>query len=341
MLQVRAPSLVASSLLAAGCAATPDLRGPLPVRNQHPAQLTVLHLPARGTACLPEGRVSVRSDVAYSNLFLVGGGSGGRRFAMDGEYLRAAAGYRAGLGAGLELGLEVPVAHTSGGFLDGFVIDYHDTLGLPDQGRDTNPRDAFEIRASRAGQTVWRVEADGVAMMDVPLTLAWQIADPAAGLGLALHAGIELPTGDDASGYGNGELDVAVGLVAEHRAFGLGFCVHAQHTFAGTPRQSRDAGFEFADVTAAGLAIEVPLDDGVTAEVQVEWETSALRTLDIPVVERDHGLLWLGGRVRLDDDTELELGFGEDLIGLVSPDFTAWLGVVWTPQTGRDPRSPG
>ena len=41
---------------------------------------------------------------------------------------------RQGLGDGLEFGFELPFAHTSGGFLDRFLIDYHDALGLPDQG---------------------------------------------------------------------------------------------------------------------------------------------------------------------------------------------------------------
>lgn len=341
MVQLRAPSLVASSLLAAGCVAAPEFGGPLPVRNQHPAQLTVLHLPVRGTASLPEGQVMVRGDAAYSNLFLSGSGPGARRFEMDGEYLRVAAGMRAGLGGGLELGVEVPVAHTSGGFLDGFVIDYHDTLGLPDQGRDQSPRDAFEIRASRAGQTVWQVERDSAAWMDVPVTLAWQVADPVEGLGMVLQAGIELPTGDDADGYGNGQLDVGLGLGLEYRIFGIAAYGRAQHTFAGTPRQSRDAGLHFADVTSVGGALEVPLGEGVTAAVQFEWETSTLRELGLAVVERDQALLWLGGRIRLDDDTALELGFGEDLIGLVSPDFTAWIGMSWIPRTGRGGRAPG
>ena len=42
-------------------------------------------------------------------------------------------------------------------------------------------------------------------------------------------------------------------------------------------------------------------------------------------------LLWVGGRIQLDRDCSLELSFGEDLAGLVSPDFTAWLGLAWVP----------
>jgi len=327
-------------MVSAACVANPDLQGPMPVRNQHPAQLTVLHLPTTGARSLPSGRVMVRGDAAYSNLFLSGTGPNGATWTMDGEYLRAAAAVRAGLGSGLEFGLEVPFAHTSGGFLDSFVIDFHDTFGLPDQNRQGSPRDAFEIRAQRSGQDVWRVEPAAWTPLDLPLTLAWQIADPADGLGVAIRGGIELPTGDQDRGYGNGEVDFAAGVVLEHHALGAGFYGHAQHTLAGSPRAPRAVAqpsgasserLEFADVTSAGLAAEVPLGALLTALVQVEWETSTLRRLRIPTTDREQCLLWVGGRFQLDQDTSLEIGFGEDLIGLVSPDFTAWLGMAWVP----------
>lgn len=334
MLQVRVHGVVASSVLLGSCVSDPAFHGPLPVRNQHPAQLTVLHLPTTGTRSLASGQVGVRGDAAYSNLYLLGTGGPGNtstNWFMDGEYLRTAAGLRAGFGNGLEFGMELPFAHTSGGFLDGFVIDYHDTFGLPDQGREDNPKDGFDIRARRLGQNVWTVDQRRFELLDVPIHLAWQFADAKDGLGAAVRAGIELPTGNDARGYGNGELDVAVAVMLEHHAFGLAFHGHVQHAFAGTPQQSRAVGFRFEDVTSAGGAIELPLGADVTALVQVEWETSTLRNLGIPVAERDQLLLWVGGRIQLDRDCSLELSFGEDLAGLVSPDFTAWLGLAWVP----------
>jgi len=330
MQQGRVRALVAAFLLG-GCVAEPDFAGPMPVRNQHPAQLTVLHLPTTGARSLPTGRVAVRGDAAYSNLFLLGSGPNSARWKMDGEYLRAAASVRAGLGSGLELGLEAPFAHTSGGFLDSFVIDYHDTFGLPDQNRQNNPRDAFEIAARRGGSDVWTVSEESATLLDVPLWLAWQITDPADGLGLAVRGGVELPTGNDRRGYGNGEIDTSVGVVLERHAFGCGVYGHAQHTFAGTPDQSRDQGLRFRDVTSAGLAVEAPLDTGLAALLQVEWETSTLRAVDTPTLQREQLLLWVGFRLGLDRDTNVEVGFGEDLIGLASPDFTAWLAFTWTP----------
>ncbi|MCA8975447.1 MAG: DUF3187 family protein, partial [Planctomycetes bacterium] len=123
-------------LLASGCATDPAFGGPLPVRNGHPAQLLVMHMPAASAAVLPAGEHEERLSAAYTSLFL-SGAANGNSFVMDGEYLRLRPALRVGLGSGLEAGIAVPFAHVSGGFLDAFVIGYHRTFGFPDQNRDT------------------------------------------------------------------------------------------------------------------------------------------------------------------------------------------------------------
>lgn len=322
-----------------GCASQPERLGPLPTRNQHPAQLTVLHLPPAGASVLPAGATAARLDAAYTSLFL-SGSQGTRSFRMDGEYLRAATNLRLGLGANLEVSAELPFAHTSGGFLDSFLVGYHELFGFPDQGRDTTPYGRFRVEARQDGATVYAVDQSAAELLDVPLGLTWQLRAADAGPGLALRGGIELPTGDQDHGYGNGELDASLGVLVEQH-IGLGACYgHLQHTWAGTPRPSRDAGLSFADVTSAGVGFEWPLADGLGALVQIEWETSTLRELDFPTVARDQVLLWLGGRWRIDDRWSMEVGFGEDLQGYVSPDFTAWIGVAFLP-AGQPARASG
>ena len=145
---------------------------------------------------------------------------------------------------------------------------------------------------------------------------------------------LELPTGDQDAGYGNGEVDFALGGVAEYRAGGIGYSMTLQHTVAGTPRPSRNLGFAFEDVTSLGVAVELPLSEDLHALVQAEWETSTLRDLGPRVAERQQVLLWVGGRWTPTPEWAVEVGFGEDLIGLASPDFTAWLAFQWTPGAG-------
>lgn len=315
----------------AGCVTNPKFGGPLPVRNQHPAQLTVMHLDPADATVLPAGQTAWRADLAYTSLFLNGSNAQGSWY-MDGEVLRAALDARVGLGNGLQLGLQLPAAHTSGGFLDDFIIDYHDALGLPDQDRSDTVNDRFLVDATRGGNSVWQIDESGAELLDVPVHLTWQVLEPGERrFGLALRGGIELPTGDQDRGYGNGEVDVAVGAVFDYRADGIAWNGHVQHTFAGTPRPSRRAGFSFEDVTSIAIGAELPLSEALNAMIQVEWETSTLRDLGPKVARREQALLWVGGRYQASRDWSVEIGFGEDLVGLASPDFTAWLAFLWKP----------
>jgi hypothetical protein len=317
--------------LCGACATTNDWQGPLPVRNQHPAQLTVMHLDPAAAATLPMGAVAMRADAAYSSLFLSGSGNG-NSFTMDGELLRADAKVRVGLTDRVELQAALPVLYVSGGFLDTFLIRYHEILGLPDQNRSNVPTDQFRVDATWQGQTVFSMESDEVGLGDVPIALTWSLLPPGQGrLGLALRAGFELPTGDPALGYGNGEVDLGGGLLLTLPLDPVTLHGHLQHTFAGSPPAARGLGFEFADVTSAGLSAEVVLADDWAALAQVEWETSTLRNLDFDRVEGDQVLLWLGGRVRLERGLHLEFGIGEDLQRFLSPDVTFWLACAWRP----------
>lgn len=312
------------ALLLAGCAAPPD-RGPMPVRNQHPAQLLVQHLDPIRAATLPPGTADLRWANSYSSLFL-SGAENGDQFAMDGEIWRSSIKWRQGVADGFELSAELPVLHTTGGFLDGFIVGYHDALGLPDQSRSDFPRNRFRVFARHDGQEVYALREESLLLADVPLSAAFQLCRPYAGSpGVLLRAGVELPTGDEDRGAGNGELDATLGVAASLPLRQFTVHGHAQHTFAGTPARARAAGLSFRDVTALGLGLEFGVTDRLGALVQVEWETSTLRGLDLARTQREQVLLWLGGRWQIGDRWHLEFALGEDLQGFASPDFTLWL----------------
>ncbi|MAD35059.1 MAG: hypothetical protein CMJ88_15070 [Planctomycetes bacterium] len=318
-----------------GCVSQPELRGPMAVRNQHPAQLLVAHLDARGADVLPAGDTAVRVGAAYTSLFLIGS-TPQSSFVMDGEQLRASLAGRLGLGRGLELGVTVPVVHTTGGFLDDAIIDFHDVFGLPDQDRSPAPRGLFSIDAQQGGQSVWSVARSGLELADVPFEVAWQLRRPGDDrVGLMLRGGVELPTGSADRGYGNGKVDVVVGAFAEYRRGGVGYTANVQHAIAGTRRETRALGFRFADVSSVGVGIELPVRRDLHLLAQAELETSTLRELGPRVASRNQMVVWLGGRWTPSPQWALEFGLGEDVIAKSAPDFTAWLGLEWRIGAGR------
>lgn len=306
------------------------------MRNQHPAQLTVLHLDPRATAPVPAGTVQARADAAYTSLFL-GGTGNGNTFGMDGEILRTGLKAEVGLGAGLSLAAELPLLHTNGGFLDAFLIDWHDLFGLPDQDRSTSPRNQFEVRATRQLNTVYELRERDLEVGDIPMALTWSILSPEPrgpdderrnGVGLAARVGVEWPTGDADAGFGNGEVDWSLGLLGELRTGPVAWTAHASHTFAGTPDVARRGGLDFADVTSAGLGLEWAVADRWALLVQTELETSTLRNLDFDRVSDPQWLLWTGVRTRVSRSVAIEVALGEDLSAFVAPDFTAYLGLT-------------
>ena len=118
--------------------------------------------------------------------------------------------------------------------------------------------------------------------------------------------------------------------VAEFRHDFLALTGHLQHTFTGTPEQTRNAGAEFRDVTSFGLAAELATTEATAILLQTEWETSTLRDFQLSRAADPQWLIWIGLRTRLAERVALEMGFAEDIASFISPDFSAYLGLVMT-----------
>ncbi len=326
------PSLRYLLLLAAfGCVSEPNLKGPLPVRNQHPAQLTVLHMdPMRGSA-LPVGQVRLRPDATYSSLFLGGAGGNGNTFQMDGEILRLGVKGRMGLGHNLELRTELAVAHTTGGFLDGFISDWHQAFGLPDHNRGSAPQNRWRVRATQGGETVYEMTEESLELLDLPLELSWSFlpVTEERPFGLGLRGAVEFPTGNSDRGFGSGELEAAIGLVGEYRSPILAITGHVSHTLAGTPDRAQREGFEFSDVTSIGLEGELQLSDTFAFLLQTEFESSTLRGLDFARAADPQWLIWGALRTHFSRRISLDVGVGEDLSGFTSPDVSFYVGMTF------------
>ena len=325
---MRIGALVLAALFGS-CSSQPTFRGPMRVRNQHPAQLTVLEMTPQGAEPLPPQSAQVYLDAAYTSLFLTGQGNG-NTFQMDGEILRLAPGVKVGYGSGIEMQVELPVAITGGGFLDTFIVNWHDIWGLPDQGRETTPQNRYIVQATRQGQVAYEMDNSSLALMDIPLVLTWDFlpVTEERPYGLGVRGGIELPTGDQDRGFGNGGLDYALGLVGEYRYEWVSLTGFAEYTWASTPDMAREAGLTFGDVASFGLGAEMVLSDTWSLLVQTEYESSVLRNLDFPRVSDDQWLLWVGGRARF-DRWYFEVAIGEDLSPFVAPDFSIWLSMTF------------
>ncbi len=305
----------------------PRPRGPISERSNGPLAQTFLVLRPRVATITEPGAVELHVHSAYSSIFEVGEGTRGS-VSFDGEIWRTSAAVRTGVGPRTDLEIEVPLLFATSGFLDVFIETWHSIWGLPDSGRESRPQFDYDMRVEAGDVEAYSLEGDRVGLCDVPIVVTHRIVDArGASPALFVQGALELPTGSEERGFGNGALDWGLGVGIESDlgdwtvGGGLGW----------TDRQD-SSSFE-----RAGLET----DDGVAAHASGEWraqETWSLLlglrfenavTESLEIEELSGEVLELDVGVAIDGcgATRWFVGFSEDLISASGPDFTAFLGV--------------
>lgn len=189
-----------------------DDYAPLPMTNQSP--LVQIHgLPAVGTPRLlrPEQlEVSVGSEAA--NYFFAGT-TPAESLLLDGETHRTALTVRYGT-RDAEWGVEVPYLSHSGGFMDSFIENWHETFGMRNGGRPEAPRHQLGYIYQRNGIELLRLTRTARGVGDVRVYGATPLRRDDGNIDLALRTSLKLPTGESSELLGSGAYDLALWLSA-------------------------------------------------------------------------------------------------------------------------------
>jgi hypothetical protein len=329
------PALFFAALLAGTCSCSilaptsdprPVVRGPLPVTTNGAISSTFLSFRPRGTTTTAPGSVDLSVTSEYSSLFENGTGDNST-VVIDAELWRTGISARTGLSPSTDLDVELPILYASGGFADDLIEGWHSLLGLPDGGRDTRPNNDFEVRVDRNGERGYDLADNELGIGDIPLVLTQRIVDEAdAGVGVALRAGVELPTGSESKGFGNGGIDWGGGLLCESSVGRFTFTGAAYHVITASSSGFDRAGIDALDQTAIHGGCEFRWNDAASLDLGLRWNTPVTR--DIHIMEIDGEVLDLdvGWVEDLHDGSRLTLGFTEDLIAESGPDLTVFLG---------------
>ncbi len=309
------------SWFALGCAPLAN-PGPLRVRNQHPIQLTGYQPLPRAARPIRE-QAQVRGDLAISNMWLPAANPQDR-VDFDFETLRFEAETRFRLGTHFDLEASIPLLYSSSGSMDRLIESFHRETGTDQQGRTGFARGRYRavILGPDDMTEVYRLEEDNVAWGDLPVTLNWF---PTAGsdspIGWGFRAGIELPTGDENEGAGNGGVDYGGGLLLDCVLTELG--IYSWYTASHFERtsQMRRTGLSDSVLQTAGIAGEVGLHPQLSLVTQFQWENSILRDFDARHAEKDQMFFWLGTRWQITPRTRLEFSLAEDLVTRISSDI--------------------
>lgn len=188
---------------------------PLYSFNQSPL-IQIYGLPALGESRVlgpEESTLAVHLQIA--NHF-TGASNDSETLSLDGETRRLTLHWRQGLPGNREWGIELPYVSHNGGFLDMSIEEFHDLLGLPQNGRTDLPRNRIDFRYAREGVNLVNLDRAVSGVGDVRLSAAIPVTMETASQGYtaAWRASLKLPTGDAAELLGSGSTDLAGWLSA-------------------------------------------------------------------------------------------------------------------------------
>ena len=323
----------------AGLAPTSDpapvVRGPLSTRQQHPMALTLMAFRPRRAVTQPEGEFGVGAQVAWATIEEIQRGPAynpNETVAFDGETLRTTLRTRYGLRQDLDIEVELPFLYAWAGGMDQIIEEYHSVLGLPGGAREFYPDDGYDMRVFSHGDELYSLEGNRLALQDIPIFLTWQLTeereeDPA----IAARFGIELPTGSESGGFGNGALDFGAGLLAE-KSF------HRWSVFGGfdwvvpgqTDRLRNASGDHHYDpMLALNLSGEYRWNDSLSVIVGTVWTSRMVHSVALEEIDREVFDFGVGAAWDVAADHRFQLSLHEDLVAATGSDLTLQVGWTW------------
>ncbi len=314
-------ALLAFTVMVAGLPAQAVEVEPFALYNQSPiAQIYGFPL-TRGFRVLPEAAQRLDFTLDLTSNFEAEA-TASESVIFDGETHRGTFIYRRGLGNNLDVSFELPILRHDGGFMDGFIDNFHDVFGFGSGGRDKTQEDQLQYRVIRNGATLLDLRNSESGVGDARLSLTRQLAGMPEGRGAAVGATLKLPTGDADRLTGSGAADIAAwatyGTDTPTSAWGWVGTVGAIYTGEGDvmPGLRRRSGL-FGSVTLAYAWNERLHFKAQAYASSPLYEDSELDALDgAPVL----GVL--GGSWQFAPQWGLDVGVVEDLNVGATPDVS-------------------
>lgn len=296
---------------------------PFATRNQNPLT-QIFGLPtAESSKLLSPGETSVTLTLDLGNSYAISGSSR-EAVVLDGETTRTHLSLRYGLQKDFEIGLDLPYISHNGGFLDGFIENWHQFFNLPDGDRDQTPRDRLEYSYQRNGKNLVQVTEDSEGIGDLRLSVAWQlVAEDGPGPGsAALRLGLKLPTGDSDRLFGSGSTDLSLAISGQ-RDTPVEQGTMAAFASLGLLLMSKGEVLKDQQKTLASfgsLGIGWSPNDWIGFKLQLDGHTALYKNSNLAGVGKDSGQLAMGGTLKLAERTTLDLAVVEDVVVDTAPD---------------------
>jgi len=299
--------------------------------NQSPLA-QIFGLPADSDAMLTQPgkfRFSLTQDVASSYTV---NRTASEQVTLDGETYRWTLAGRYGLGERFEAGIDIPYVLYGGGFLDGFIIDWHKTFGLPQGGRDTAAKNKLNISYRKDGVQKLAMNRSGSGLGDISLNAGmklYDLLDNESHNALGLRTSLKLPTGESGSLRGSGSTDFTLSLCGsminftEWGSLGLYGSLGGMAMTRGdvlSDQQNNLAGFGTVGIGWGPAS-------WISFKFQLNAHTPLYHGSSLAELSNSSLMLVMGGALKLPGNTLLDIGVSEDVAVATAPDVTFHLGL--------------
>jgi len=255
----------------------------------------------------------------------------GERIVMDGETYRTNVSLDYGLSERLAIGIAVPLVAHSGGFLDGFVRNWHDLFGLSNERRDEFEDNSLDYSYAENGAEVFGLRERDHGLGDVRLSADWHLQGaPDATRSLVIRPGLKLPTGSSDTLRGSGGTDLSLQLLSTDRQSLAGWGMTLSWMVGGLWLGEGEVLEPLReDLVAIGsIGLSRPIWHKLTARLQLDGHSgfydSKLRPLGASSVQ-----LTFGGSIELAHAQRLDFAMVQNLFTDTTPDLgihLAWRG---------------
>jgi hypothetical protein len=321
--------------LLASCSILPEhldepariVRGPIAARTQEPIKLTYLAFRPRRATIQEEGTNAITVQEAYSNVFNNDADDPDSKVVLDGEISRTSVALRRAVAPRTDVEIEVAAVYATSGFLDDFIEAWHRAFGLPSEHRDERPKDAYEMEVQKDGVTAYHLEGNEPGFADVPIVVTHALVlESESTPAISVRAGVEIPTGSEEKGFGNGAFDFGGGILAE-KSFGRWTTTAAvDYTAPGTSESFEDAGMSPHDGFDVQFGLEYRWNDRISLLFGAILDSPVTRDLLIDQIDDEILTIDVGCAWDVGERSRLFFALEEDAIANAGPDVTFLLG---------------
>ena len=303
--------------------------GPLQATNRLPLHLLFLKprpVPVHGPS---QGELELAVTVEYSNTFF------DRRndrwdVLMDMEMTVAEVSLVFSPASRTALRLDLPLVSMGSGFLDGFLENYHDALGVSNYGREKRPKNEYAFQVTKDGLPWVQGEPGTLELADMVATFQYNLVKPRGDLKMSgsLLLSLKMPTGDPDRGLGSGAFDIGISMPMRWSVEPWSIFLMPGAAFIGDP-QTRGARVSTRNTIALFGGVAYDYNSRTTWLVQLNYYTSPIEETGLDALDDGTLGLDIGFHYLLAKECILEFAFGEDLTRAL-PDFNLRLGLRWT-----------